>query len=273
MTAAESYPGPRQIRHPYGLVLLGMAAGMGFGILENILWVFAVGRDLGWVIPIFRSAVCIPFHAMLGGLIGEKLARNRWFGEDNGWLSCTWLPIVLHALFDFCLLFLGVLAIQRSYDRQDEIGFTSGALVGAFLVFLVTAAALWYKSKVLFEDSDSLPALEYRPMSLMPNEVSTASNRHDSQNSVIRHGAFSAFLLGFGMSKDTCETNSELPPCHANALVVFASLCSFHFLSHVIGIVFASDDRSCVKTSMSRTPMPSHTASPTISSNVPDHRP
>lgn len=166
--AAETYPGPRQIRHPYGMVILGMVAGMGFAFIENIVFTYTIGRSLGWVISIFRSALSVPFHAMLGGLIGERMARNEWFGEDHGILSCIWLPVVLHICFDFILVFLGVFAMEYS---RDEVAYTAGALVGAFLVFLATIGVLIYRVKNLYDDADSLPAIEYRPPSMLPSEL------------------------------------------------------------------------------------------------------
>lgn len=146
-----------------------MAVGLGFATLENILFGVVAARNLAWVIPIFRAALAVPAHMMWGGLIGERIARKIWFGEDQNYFTVCWLPILLHGLYDFFLLFFGVFAIERP---GDEVGFAVGALVGSFLVFCATILALALRVKALFDDSENLPAIEYRPKELLPSNVS-----------------------------------------------------------------------------------------------------
>jgi RsiW-degrading membrane proteinase PrsW (M82 family) len=78
-----------------------VAAGMGFALLENILYV--TGSDAPAATALVRGLTAVPLHALAGGLVG--LVYARWRIENSGSLSLAFLiAVAVHGLYDLILI-------------------------------------------------------------------------------------------------------------------------------------------------------------------------
>lgn len=84
---------------------------MGFAVIENILYVFEHGLEVG----IMRSFTSIPGHGMFAIYMGVYYGLAKLY-EKCGQLSkvngelrkALWIPMLLHGFYDFCLADGGV---------------------------------------------------------------------------------------------------------------------------------------------------------------------
>ncbi|WP_287131148.1 PrsW family intramembrane metalloprotease, partial [Candidatus Cyanaurora vandensis] len=60
-------------REPYDGVLFATAVGLGFGATENISYVLAMGFD----VALIRAFTAVPFHGMLGIILGYSVGRAK----------------------------------------------------------------------------------------------------------------------------------------------------------------------------------------------------
>ncbi|MFN0207875.1 MAG: PrsW family intramembrane metalloprotease [Planctomycetota bacterium] len=106
------------IDEPFDWIVYAVSISMGFALFENILYVFTRGAMTG----VMRAFTAVPEHALLGTLMGERLARAALLEIQNRndprirWqrLMSIVEPTIWHGLYD-CLLF----QIGRS-DGESE---------------------------------------------------------------------------------------------------------------------------------------------------------
>jgi DNA-binding beta-propeller fold protein YncE/RsiW-degrading membrane proteinase PrsW (M82 family) len=93
----------RRMAEPFDGVIYGVVASLGFATLENIAYV-SEGDLLGAAI---RALTSVPMHAALGAIMGYYIAQGVFNPDRRGrFLGLAWLlPVVLHGLYDFPLLF------------------------------------------------------------------------------------------------------------------------------------------------------------------------
>lgn len=87
-------------------ILLGLAAGLTFAMLENILTSMGPGAGSsasGWI----RLLMATPLHALLGGLMGYLIVRAK--AQDQGRLwryaEAILLPTAIHVVYDAPVIF------------------------------------------------------------------------------------------------------------------------------------------------------------------------
>jgi RsiW-degrading membrane proteinase PrsW (M82 family) len=115
-------------------VMFAVAIGMGFALVENILY----GLDGGVGVSILRAFTAVPAHAVFGVLMGFFIARFRFEKErKKTFLFMSFLlPWLLHGLYDFFILqhyhewlmilalvvLIGCLVLAIHLVRQARVG-------------------------------------------------------------------------------------------------------------------------------------------------------
>jgi len=107
---------------------LGAAVGLGFGLLENFLYVIATGD---WpLIAGMRAITAVPLHAVIGLVMGHFVARASAAPARGRWLAGALLvPALLHGGYDA--------AVMAWRDRPGVAGLAIGL---AFLTALIAYA-------------------------------------------------------------------------------------------------------------------------------------
>ncbi len=82
-------------------IMLGLAAGLAFALLENILTTTGPGAGSsasGWI----RFAMATPLHALLGGLMGYLIVRAQEHPGPRAlrYLEAVLLPTAIHVVYD-----------------------------------------------------------------------------------------------------------------------------------------------------------------------------
>lgn len=97
----------RYITHPYGVVLFGLTAALGFAGIENVAYVVHEDSDgAGWMLAVVRALVSVPLHGTTGSIIGYGLARRAFFNDTSqSFFKILFWPVVVHGIFD-CLFML-----------------------------------------------------------------------------------------------------------------------------------------------------------------------
>lgn len=133
-----------RVRAPRDLLLASAAVGLGFALLENILYVEGAGASWGEV-AFSRAGTSVPFHVFLALSAGCAMARTG----NRVWLVLVWIGLaLLHGAYDFSLLVLegkspfpqSLLWLPPKLGLSDSAALTT-LLLGA--VALTCLAALW----------------------------------------------------------------------------------------------------------------------------------
>jgi RsiW-degrading membrane proteinase PrsW (M82 family) len=134
----------RDFDEPMDGVVYGTAVGLGFALVENVLYVLSAKTE--WEsVAIMRGVLSVPFHGALGAIAGAYIARARFGGalgahRNTQWrrfrlFAAAWLvPIVMHSVFDGAAFTLSSAAPQVA-----KTGAGAGWLVLMVLVVLVDA--------------------------------------------------------------------------------------------------------------------------------------
>jgi len=86
-------------------------AGLAFGVIENLLYVWRFGADIG----LYRSIVLVFFHAATSGIVGFAFAKAKIEKRSlAGTLSLFILIIFEHAIYDWGLIVAQPLSIGIS---------------------------------------------------------------------------------------------------------------------------------------------------------------
>lgn len=93
--------------YTFDAIVYAMCVGMGFAILENILYVLMEG----WEVAILRAVTSIPGHAVYAVYMGyyygrAKLCDTEHYtqGTRSNLLKALVVPLWLHGFYDFCLI-------------------------------------------------------------------------------------------------------------------------------------------------------------------------
>lgn len=92
-----------RFRGPREGVTHGLAVGLGFAVAENILRAGTGSMET----LVLRSASVVPFHALLGVIMGFRVGRAvlRQGRHQRELVRALAVPVALHGLYDACLLF------------------------------------------------------------------------------------------------------------------------------------------------------------------------
>jgi RsiW-degrading membrane proteinase PrsW (M82 family) len=135
--------------------MAGVAAGVGFAIVENML--FAVGAILfggPWAAIVSARALGAAIHPLAAGIvaIGWWEWRSR---RDAGLLAKRFFSGVgVHALWNGAIVVLGI--VGEAYGSRELIAFGSVAVVYAAGLGVIAAWALWRVTALVTADHASL---------------------------------------------------------------------------------------------------------------------
>lgn len=90
------------LEEPFDWIVYGVAVGLGFATVENVLYVYRHGTETG----LLRAVTAVPAHAFLGTLMGWRLARAMAVSSATArrerQLSLV-EPVLWHAAYDLPL--------------------------------------------------------------------------------------------------------------------------------------------------------------------------
>lgn len=97
----------RNFNQLYDGIVYAVFMSLGFATLENIMYVFQYGTNVG----ILRALVSVPGHAFFGVTMGYYLGFAKYYKKNNDkpkfkkniFLGIL-MPVIFHGLFDFLLL-------------------------------------------------------------------------------------------------------------------------------------------------------------------------
>ena len=118
---------------PFDGIVYGVAASIGFAIVENVMYVFSGwsegGLADGFIIAGLRALTAIPGHAACGVILGACIGIGR-FSPGRGWMLLGFIAAVcFHGAYDAFLMAAEVPELQRA-------GLTL-PLVGGFIITFV----------------------------------------------------------------------------------------------------------------------------------------
>src|SRR5579883_1110615 len=85
-------------------------AGLGFALVENILYMLQARGSLGLVLLVgtMRALLSVPGHALFASMTGYFAARRRFDGKGIGTLGGLLIAIAMHGAFDFAVFCMPV---------------------------------------------------------------------------------------------------------------------------------------------------------------------
>lgn len=139
----------------YDGIVYGARIGLGFALLENVLYLSAAtGADEFVTIFIFRAILAVPGHAMWTALIGYHAARHRLDGTGRGLGGGLALAVLLHGAYDAALM------VPVALYAAGEIDKAASATAFGFLIAIgiaVTAAILFRRASKTALALDAAP--------------------------------------------------------------------------------------------------------------------
>ena len=168
----------REFDEPMDGVVYGAAVGLGFAAVENFLYVTQNANV--FAVAVIRGVMSVPFHGALGAIAGAYLAGARFGGalgahKHGGWWRArrfvlAWLiPVVLHALFDWCVFSLGALGKQNAAAPSAGAGGLILLIVVIWLVvgfgsmaFAVVLARRIARRQKAYLDTKRVPPIHWR---------------------------------------------------------------------------------------------------------------
>lgn len=123
-----------EIDEPFDWIVYSVSVSLGFATLENVLYVASFGAATGVV----RAFTAVPTHALLGTLMGDRLARAALAEGISGTGSgarqrvlAILEPTLWHGLYDLCAL--GAARAAAAGEEGTALLLTGGlfAVLGA----------------------------------------------------------------------------------------------------------------------------------------------
>ena len=97
---------------PFDGIVYGIAASLGFALVENIMYVFGSmyegGFAGGFFVAITRALFAVPMHAACGVIMGACIGLSRFGGGVKWTFSGIVLAIVIHGTYDTFLFSMEV---------------------------------------------------------------------------------------------------------------------------------------------------------------------
>lgn len=129
---------------PYDGIVYGVAASLGFAMVENVLYVFQSEDFVSRAITAaMRAVLSIPLHANCGALIGLGIgiARGKRGVARSGWILGGLVgAIVLHGTYNsFAFASETPEFVDRGLETLGVIGVLATAALGAAVVALAAA--------------------------------------------------------------------------------------------------------------------------------------
>ncbi|MGQ0464349.1 MAG: PrsW family intramembrane metalloprotease [Sporichthyaceae bacterium] len=149
------------IGHPgfderYDGIVYGARIGLGFALLENVLYLSAAtGSDEFVAVFVFRAILAVPGHAIWTALIGYHAARHRLDGTGKGLGGGLALAVLLHGAYDAALM---VPVALYSQDQVDEAATAGGIGFLVAICIAVTGFVLFRRASKTALALDAYPA-------------------------------------------------------------------------------------------------------------------
>ncbi len=109
----------------YDMLLYGGFIGLGFAALENILYVVSEGA----ITALVRAFTAVPFHAMLGVIMGYYLNRYHQTENKNNIILSLLIPVLLHGTYDYYAI--------SSQLQNTNYFLNIAVIIGGLLVVLI----------------------------------------------------------------------------------------------------------------------------------------
>ncbi|KAL0220517.1 hypothetical protein RCL1_000371 [Eukaryota sp. TZLM3-RCL] len=132
-----------------GAALYGLAAGLGFGIFENILYVLSAASTSGMqgivVVGVLRTFTAVPFHCLTGVWIGLGLSvRNFKLGGFETFIKVIAVPFISHGVYNFLLFFQP--AISLIFGTSVGMWYSLAAIL--FNISMIVVLSLMAKNAI-----------------------------------------------------------------------------------------------------------------------------
>jgi len=147
----DSFPGHKNARTGYSIIVLATAGALGFATLENIGYVFSDASTASLVVAGMRAILAVPLHASTGMIIGYYIAQRAMERQPYPVYKIMFWPLLVHGVYD-CLLMLA-LAISREGKYIGILG---------FLALLVPATSF----AVIYRKVSRLPEIYHNPSAM-----------------------------------------------------------------------------------------------------------
>ena len=97
------------VDEPYDAIIYCVMVSMGFAFVENLLYVFQEGFNVG----VLRAFTAIPAHATFATIMGYYLGRAKFFGNEylNTFAGIAG-AVIMHGLYDYFLFIENIPLIQ-----------------------------------------------------------------------------------------------------------------------------------------------------------------
>jgi len=133
-------------------IVYATRAGLGFALVENILYLFGQVDMTGLIVTwVLRALLAVPGHALWTGMMGYFAARRRFDGTGPGILGGYLLAVLMHGGYD-AALFLG--APLRAHDQ----GAIALGLLAVPVLVIVTCWVLmrrFARTALVLDDADA----------------------------------------------------------------------------------------------------------------------
>lgn len=135
-------------------IVYAVRAGLGFALIENVLYLWPATADLSHFITLWllRACLAVPGHAMWTGMIGAFAARRRFDGRGVGLLGGFLLAVFFHGTYDACIFLSPALHLAGKGD-------VAVALMGGPVILTIVAALVMRqlsKTAAHLDDADAL---------------------------------------------------------------------------------------------------------------------
>jgi RsiW-degrading membrane proteinase PrsW (M82 family) len=122
-------------------IVYGARAGLGFALVENVMYLFSQG-SLGGQIEtwIMRAVLAVPGHAMWSGMAGAMAARRRFDGKGLGLPGGYLLAVSFHGLYDLTAFSQKPLSLE-GYDALSKLAIPALALLTIIAFFTLRSMA------------------------------------------------------------------------------------------------------------------------------------
>jgi RsiW-degrading membrane proteinase PrsW (M82 family) len=145
-------------------IVYGTRAGLGFALIENILYLSqtsTTGHFVGMFIG--RALLAIPLHAITAGVMGYYAARRRFDQVGPGiWGGCA-IAVLIHGVYDAAVFALPFSAEQLSLPFAPQFLF-----VVPILCVVLGARMLRRLARVALEQDNLAHARQALPARLFP---------------------------------------------------------------------------------------------------------
>ena len=122
-------------------IVYGSRAGLGFALVENVMYLFGQA-SLGGQIEtwIMRAVLAVPGHAMWSGMVGAMAARRRFDGKGLGLPGGYLLAVAFHGLYDLTAFVQRPLALE-GHDELSKLAIPALAVLTIIAFFTLRAMA------------------------------------------------------------------------------------------------------------------------------------